>query len=118
MIHLLTLLVCISSVEIFMRSNFLQISNLLLKVMGKVIHIIRRNNISDHWKEKCLPRYALIMMRYSFQTLIILLSIASLFFTINHFFGGFLDFSTSLVGLLEAIFFASIYLWVRKFLVR
>ena len=67
MIHLLLSLICILSVEVFIRFNFLSLLDSMLKVIKKVTYVIPQNNISDHWKEKVIPAYALKIMKYSFQ---------------------------------------------------
>lgn len=115
MIHILTLVVCILSVEIFIRSNFILILASLLKITQKVTYIIPRDNISDHWKEKVILAYALKMMKYSFQMLLILLSIFSLFLIANYLLKGFLTLSLSLMGIIEALGFAYGYLYLKKF---
>jgi len=48
MSHIVLLLVCVLSVEGFIRFNFLSILDSMLKVIRKVIHIIPQDNISDH----------------------------------------------------------------------
>ena len=73
MIHLILLLVCITSVEVFIRLNFLARLDSILKVAKKVTYVILKGSISDHWKERVIPIYALRMMRYSLQILLILL---------------------------------------------
>jgi len=116
--HFLTLLVCVLSVEIFIRSNFTRILVSLLKVTRKVFHILPHNNISDHWKERAIPTYALKMMKYSLQMLLILLSILFLFFIANYCLEGFLNLSLSLTGITEAVVFAFGYVRLRKFFIR
>lgn len=37
--------------------------------VGKAVALLRASNISDHWKEKVLPRYALAIMAESFKLL-------------------------------------------------
>ena len=118
MIHFLTLIVCISSVEIFIRSKFTVTLVSLLKATKKVINILAHKNISDHWKERAIPTYALKMMQYSLQMLFILLSILFLFFITNYYVEGFIDFSVSLIGIVEAVVFAFGYIRLRKFYFR
>jgi len=115
LIHILTLLICVLSVEIFFRSNFILILFSLLKVTKKVISILPQESISDHWKEKVIPAYALKMMKYSLQMLLILLSILSLFLVANYLLKDFLTFSLSLIGIIEALGFAFGYLYLKKF---
>ena len=118
MIHLLLLLVCILSVEIFIRLNFLSHLDSILKVTKRVTYIIPNNNISDHWKEKVIPAYALRIMKYSLQILLILLLIMSLFFIVDFFFNDFLAFTFSWIGIIESIVFAFGYVYLRKLFIK
>ena len=118
MIHFLLLLVCILSVEIFIRLNFLSLLDSILKVTKKVTYVIPKNNISDHWKEKVIPAYALRIMKYSLQILLILLLIMSLFFIADFFFNDFLAFTFSLIGIIESMVFAFGYVYLRKSLIK
>jgi hypothetical protein len=87
-------------------------------VTKKVIYVIPQNNISDHWKEKVVPAYALRMMKYSFQILLILLLIMTLFFIADYFFNDFLAFTFSLIGIIESMVFAFGYVYLRKSLIK
>ena len=116
MIHFLTLVVCILSVEIFVRSNFSHKTGSLIQVTRKVIKILPQKNISDHWKERAIPAYAIKIMQYSLKMLLILLSIILLFIIANYFFEDFIDFSVSSRGIAEAVVFAFSYLRLRTFL--
>tara|TARA_B100001059_G_scaffold204259_1_gene213449 strand:+ start:700 stop:1056 length:357 start_codon:yes stop_codon:yes gene_type:complete len=114
MIHLLLLLVCILSIEVFIKLNFLSLLESILEVIKKVIYVIPQKNISDHWKEKVVPAYALKMMKYSFQILLILLAIISFFIIADFLTNNFLTFTFSLIGILESVVFAFGYLYLRK----
>jgi len=118
MTHLLLLIVCILSVEVFIRLNFLSYLDSILKVTRKVTYVIPQNNISDHWKEKVVPAYALRMMKYSLQILLILLLILSLFLIADFFFNDFLALTLSLIGIIESIVFAFGYVYLRKSLIK
>lgn len=118
MIHLLLSLVCILSVEVFIRLNFLSYLDLILKVTKRVTYIIPKSNISDHWKEKVIPAYALRIMKHSMQILLILLLIMSLFLIANYFFNDFLAFTFSLIGIIESMVFAFGYVLLRKSLIK
>lgn len=112
--HLLLSLVCILSVEVFIRLNFISILNSITMVAKKVFHVIPNNNISDHWKERAIPKYALKIMKNSLQILIIILVILSFFIIADLFFNNFIAFSISLSGLFESIVFAFGYAYLRK----
>ena len=118
MIHFLLSLVCILSVEVFIRLNFLSHLDSILKVTKKVTHVIPQSNISDHWKEKVIPTYALRIMKYSLQILMILLLILSFFFIVDLFYNNFLVFTISLIGIIESMVFAFGYVFLRKLFIK
>ena len=118
MIHLLLLLVCILSVEVFIRLNFLSHLDSILKVIKRVTYVIPKSNISDRWKEKVIPAYALRIMKYSLQILLILLLILSLFLIADFFFNDFLAFTFSWIGIIESMVFAFGYVYLRKPLIK
>ena len=118
MTHFALLLVCALSVEGFIRFHFLSVLDSMLKVIRKVIHVIPQDNISDHWKEKAIPAYALRMMKYSLQILLILLLILSLFFVADYFFNDFLALTLSFFGIIESMVFAFGYAYLRKSLIK
>lgn len=118
MIHLLLSLVCILSVEVFIRLNFLLYLDSILKVIKRVTYVIPNNNISDYWKEKIIPAYALRIMKYSLQILLILLIIISLFFISDYFFNDFLVFTFSWIGIIESMVFAFGYVYLRKLFIK
>lgn len=117
MIHLLLLIICVLSVEVFIRFNFLSTLDSMLKVIKKVTHVIFQNNISDHWKERVIPAYALRIMKYSLQILLILLVILSLFLIADFFFNEFLALTQSLIGIVESLIYGFGYVYLRKSLV-
>ena len=114
MIHLLLLLVCIASVEVFIRLNFLSILDSILKVTRKVTYAIPRDNISDHWKEKVIPTYALKIMKHSLQTFLIFLVIMCLFLISGLLYNNLLALTLSLIGIIESMVFAFGYIYLRR----
>lgn len=116
--HLLLLLVCILSVEVFIRLNFLPLLDSILKVARKVIHVIPQDNISDHWKEKVIPTYALRIMKHSLQVLLILFLILSIFFIADSVLNTFLVFTLSLIGIIESIILAFGYFLLRRAFIK
>ena len=118
MTHFFLLLICILSVEVFIRLNFLSLLDSILKVAKKVAHVIPQNNISDHWKEKVIPAYALRIMKYSLQILLILTLIMFLFIFTDLFQNSFLTFTLSLTGIIESMVFAFGYIYLRKLFIK
>ena len=84
----------------------------------KVIHVIPQNNISDHWKEKVIPAYALEMMKHSLKILMLLLLILFLFFVADYFFNEFLALTLSFFGVIVSMVFALGYYYLRKQLIK
>lgn len=118
MVHLILLLVCIASIEVFIRTNFLSFFHSILKVSKKVTFVIPQDKISDHWKEKVIPVYALRIMKYSLKILFTILMIISLFLVTDFFFKGFFELALSLIGILESLVFAFGYVQLRKLIYK
>ena len=112
--HLILLVICLVSVEIFIRSNYISLINSLFEVSKKAINIISNKNISDHWKENIIPKYSLQMMKYSMQMLLILFLIIFIFVIGDKVLSGFLHFTFSMNGIIESIVFAFSYAYIRK----
>jgi len=118
MIHILLLIVCILSVEILIKSNFLSVLDILSKIIKKVFHVISSRKISDHWKEKILLVYALRIMKYVLQILIVLLLIISLFITAYYFNHDLRYLIFSIIGIIESLVFSLGYLFLRKSIIK
>ncbi len=112
--HLILLVICSLSIEIFIRSNYLYLISSLNKVIKKSIYTITNKNISDHWKENIIPKYSLQMFKYSMQMLLIFLLIIFIFIISDNFYRGFLAFTFSLKGIIESILIAFSYAYIRR----
>ena len=116
--HLILLLICILSIEFFVRFGFLRLLESIIAVSKKVIYILPKKNISDHWKEKVIPIYAFKIMKFSLQILLILLCILSFFILSGFFLNDFFKFIFSFLGILESMVFAFVYVFLRKLIIR
>ena len=116
--HIVLFSVCLLSIEIFLRSNYITLINSIINVSKKAISIILNKNISDHWKEFILPKYSLQMMKYSMQMLLILFLIIFIFVIADNLFSGFLAFTFSWNGIIESILLAFSYVYMRKLFFR
>ena len=116
--HLILLVICLLSVEIFISSNYISLINSLVEVSKKAINIISNKNISDHLKENIISKYSLQMMQYSLQMLLILLLIIFIFVIANNLFSGFISFTLSWNGIIESILLAFSYAYIRKLIIR
>lgn len=116
--HLILFVICLFSIEVLIRLNYIFFFYETLKVSKKAIRIILNKKISDHWKEIIIPKYSLNMMVFSLQMLLIFLFIFSAFLIADFFLNDFLGFIFSLNGIFESILFASSYAYLRKLVLR
>ena len=115
---LILLVLCLLSVEIFIRSNYVRLINSTINASKKAIAIILNKNISDHWKENIIPKYSLQMMNYSLQMLLILFVIIFIFVITDNLFSGFFAFMLSWDGIIESILIAFSYAYIRKLIFK
>tara|TARA_B100000768_G_scaffold85837_1_gene81032 strand:- start:567 stop:830 length:264 start_codon:yes stop_codon:yes gene_type:complete len=87
-------------------------------VTKKVTYVIPKNNISDHWKEKVVPAYALRIIKYSLQILMVLSLILSFFLIGDFFLTDFFALALSLIGITESMVFVFGYVYLRKSFIR
>ena len=118
MLHALLFLGCIISIEIFLNLNFLNHLKKIISLTKKVLLVMSNKEISDHWKERVIPTYALQLMKYSLTVLLILLMIIAVFLGISLFELNFIVYIFSLIGILESIVFIFLYLKIRSFLLK
>ena len=116
--HCILLVLCVLSIEIFIRSNYIFLINSLVKVSKKAIYIVLNKNISDHWKEKIITKYSLQMIKNSLQMLLIIFLIFFIFIIADNLFTGILAFTFSLNGIIESILIAFSYAYIRKYMLK
>ena len=116
--HCILLVLCVLSIEIFIRSNYIFLINSLVKVSKKAIYIVLNKNISDHWKEKIITKYSLQMIKNSLQMLLIIVLIFFIFIIADNLFTGILAFAFSLNGIIEYILIAFSYACIRKLILK
>ena len=112
--HVILILICFLTVEIFIRSNYISLINSLFEVSKKAINIISNKNISDHWKENIIPKYSIQMMKVSFKMFLIISLIIFIFVIADNLFSGFITFTLSWNGIIESILIAFSYAYIRK----
>ena len=100
---------CLFSVEIFTRLKFKHHSISILRNTIKVFKIILSSNISDHWKEKMVPAYALIILRKSLIIMGILLLIILVFSFFIFISNNFLSLLFSLIGIVISFLISFTY---------
>ena len=115
---LIFLVLCVLSIEIFIRSNYIFLINSLIKVSKKAIYIILNKKISDHWKENIITKYSLLMIKNSSQMLLIIFLIFFIFVIADNLFTGILAFAFSWNGIIEYILIAFSYACIRKLILK
>lgn len=116
--HFILFVLCVFSVELFIRSNYILLISSTIKVCSRAVQIISNNNISDHWKENIIPKYSLLLMKNSMKMLLILFLITSLFFIAEQFLNDFLSYALTFIGIIESILFAYSYFYFRKLILN
>ena len=116
--HIILLVICFLSVEIFIRSDYFLLLNSTIKLTKKATSTILNKNISDHWKENVIPKYSLKMMKNSLQMLLMLFVIIFIFVIADNLFSGILAFTFSWKGIIESILIAFSYAYIRKLIFK
>lgn len=114
MLHLVIFIICIISVELIAKSNFINRFIEISKWSKKSFYLLKNSKISDHWKEIVIPVYALKIMKLSLFILFILLLIITLFLLANQLFENLLSYLFSIYGILESLIVAYLYFIFRK----
>tara|TARA_Y100000385_G_scaffold149825_1_gene155322 strand:+ start:1604 stop:1960 length:357 start_codon:yes stop_codon:yes gene_type:complete len=106
--------ICILCIEIFIKSNFLSHIKSMIVLINKIIHVLSNKKISDHWKEKVIFSYSLSLSILSLKVLLISSLIISIFTITNIYVNDFLKFTFSFIGIIESVFFAYMYIFLKK----
>jgi len=115
--HALLFLICVLAVETFIRLNFIQSFHNVLKEIKRAQKVILSDKISDHWKEKVVPSYALSLLANSLMILATLLFVLLVFFLAVLLSPSLLNVSISPLGIIESIVFSYVYFRLRKSIV-
>lgn len=68
---------CAFAVELFMHASPLDRAHQMAETARKAAHVVASRRISDHWKERILPRYAralFVSSLWMFATVLLVLS--------------------------------------------
>jgi hypothetical protein len=100
---------CSLSIEILFRLKFISHVYNISRNAVKAIQIITSSRISDHWKEKTVPIYALIILKKSLVILGILFLIIIIFSFFTLISSNYLEFLLSFKGFLLSFFISLIF---------
>jgi hypothetical protein len=111
--YLYLIIACVLSVELFLKLKFMTYVNSIFKNTNKVFRLIISSNVSDHWKEKMVPKYAFILLKNSLSILGILFLIIIVFYVFVIISGNFLTLVLSITGVAISIIISFTYLKLR-----
>ena len=111
--YLYLVIACVLSIELFLRLKFMSYVNSIVKNTNKVFRVIISSNISDHWKEKMVPVYAVIILKNSLLILGILFLIIFVFAFFVFLSSSFLVLLFSTLGILISVIIPISYLFLR-----
>jgi hypothetical protein len=111
--HFILAVFIVVTIELFVRINALVFVHKMIEKFSSFAKLMSSNSVSDHWKEKVIPTYALIIIINALKFLGVLLLIAGLFAGLGGIFDGFFQFSISAVGIVEMLLFSLLYLKIR-----
>ena len=118
-VYLAILLICsVLTVELLLLCNLFQNIQKLNLIYRKVAYVIGNKRISDHWKEKVIPRYAVrifgltsILLLHCvvvFSPIVIISGVASFYYV------GMYNFIISWIGILYVTTVITVYAVLRK----
>ena len=112
--YFLLILNVVITIEFLRKFNYLIYIDSLLKLTNKSIKLISKKNISDHWKEKAIPKYSFLMIKVSFSIMLIFgLSFSSIIIS-SFIFNDFSKFLFSINGTISAAFLGYFYIYIYK----
>lgn len=116
--YIFLLVACIFAIEVIIKSNLKLNIRSIMDIYSKIISVISSAEISDHWKEKAIIKYARILLKKSLILLSSLLLIIFIIMILNMFSPNFLNITLSLKGIILSIIFSFSYLKLRSILFK
>ena len=105
--HLVLVIFCVVAIEFFMRIDALAFVHNMVEKFASFAKLMSSNNISDHWKEKVIPSYALIIIINACKFLAVFFLIVGLFAGLGWIFDGFFQLSISMTVMSSSGFVTS-----------
>ena len=94
--------------------KFIEIIKSNIKIYKKISKLFYLNKTSDFRKQKLIFIYSKLLMSSSLKIFFVIFLILALVYSINLFSNSFLDFLTSILGLIELTIVFIIYHFLRK----
>lgn len=116
--HLVLVVFCVITIEFFIRIDALNFVHKMVEKFASFVKLMSSNSVSDHWKERVIPTYALIIIINALKFLSVLLLVVGLFLGLGWLFDEFFQLSISVVGMVEMLLLSLFYLKIRQKLIR
>ncbi len=104
---------CCEIFHIFKLTVLLQDNVLAYK---KILALLKKHGVSDHWKEKALLGYSQLLFFSSIRIMLVVSIIAAVFLACIYVDSAVYTVIASFVGILETTLFVCIYCYLRKYL--
>tara|TARA_B100000674_G_C37940242_1_gene962237 strand:- start:1450 stop:1815 length:366 start_codon:yes stop_codon:yes gene_type:complete len=111
--ELMLLAACLFAVEVFIRNSFISDLKSALAIFKKIFLYIPSKRISDHWKEKAVKRYSIILLRDSVKIFFKVLYILIIFVAFSLIFDGFFEFLFLISSFIKSVLYISIFSLLR-----
>ena len=108
---------CIFAIELFLGIDAVIFLHRMYKQFSSFVNLMSTKYVSDHWKERVVPVYALIIIINALKFLGVMLFIVALFLGLMIIFPGFFNFTTSIFGIVVVLLFSLTYLKIRQKLI-
>ena len=106
------LAVCLFTVEVFIRNSFISDLKSVLAIFKKILLYIPNKRISDHWKEKAVKGYSVVLIKNSVKIFLKVLYILIIFVAFSLIFDGFMSF-VSYELFIKSMLYVSIFSILR-----
>ena len=111
--ELMLLAVCLFTVEVFIRNSFISDLKSVLAIFKKILLYIPNKRISDHWKEKAVKGYSVVLIRNSVKIFLKVLYILIIFVAFSLIFDGFYEFLFLMSSFIKSMLYISIFSILR-----
>lgn len=107
--EIMLIAVCIFTVEVFIRYSFIPNLKLTIVILKNFFRYIPNKRISDHWKERAVKGYSIIILGNSLKIFIKISFVLIIFVAVSFIFDGFYEFLFLVSSFIKSLFYILIY---------
>jgi len=116
--HFILIICCIVSLEVMLATSLFSLFDNLATASKKTVKVLSSYNISDHWKEKAIPHYSLVIFKSSSLAFCILLSNIAIFYCGTVIDNTFSEHFFSILGIIESALICFVYIKIKKLILE